>query len=587
MTNDTLQKTPTGIAGFDEITHGGLPQGRPTLIAGNPGCGKTLLALEFLIRGTLHYGEPGVFVAFEETADDLAKNVASLGYDLKDLVRRKKLAVEYIHIERSEIAETGEYDLEGLFIRIDHAVKTVGAKRVAIDTLEALFAGLSNHAVLRSELRRLFRWLKDKKLTAIITAERGDGSSITRQGLEEYVSDCVILLDHRVTEDIATRRLRVVKYRGSIHGTNEYPFLIGEDGISVLPITTMSLNHKASTQRVSSGLPRLDDMLGGKGFYRGSSVLVSGTAGTGKSTIGAAFAAASATRGERCLYFAFEESPDQFLRNMRGIGMDRRDDVAKRLNRFVASRPSLCGLESHLAVIHKHIEDFKPQNVIVDPITNFLGVGSTNEVKAMLSRLVDFMKTRQITTIFTSLTSADAKEESSVGVSSIMEAWLQLRDLELSGERNRLIYVLKSRGMSHSNQVREFLITSRGVRLVDVYLGNGKVLTGSARASQEELERQEKQLSIEESDRKRRDAARRKTVVEAQIAALRATLSSEDEELLATVEAAHAATRFAAKAQFKLAACALLRATVTRPVQVGGEGSTASSCTWPANRRAR
>ncbi|MDE2511105.1 MAG: circadian clock protein KaiC, partial [Elusimicrobia bacterium] len=489
MTIERLPKAPTGIAGLDEITHGGLPKGRPTLVAGNPGCGKTLLALEFLIRGALHYGEPGVFVAFEETAADLAKNVASLGYDLKDLIRRKKLAVEYIHIERGEIAETGEYDLEGLFIRIDYAAKTVGAKRVAIDTLESLFAGLPNHAVLRAELRRLFRWLKDRKLTTVITGERGDGASITRQGLDEYVSDCVVLLDHRVTEDIATRRLRVIKYRGSIHGTNEYPFLIGDEGISVLPITALSLNHKASRERVSSGVPRLDEMLGGRGFYRGSSVLMSGTAGTGKSTLAATFAAASAARGERCLYLAFEESPDQIVRNMIGIGVDLRAAVAKGLIRFVASRPSLCGLESHLAEVHRHMEDFKPRNVVVDPITNFMGVGSAGEVQAMLSRLVDFMKTRQITALFTSLTHREALEVSSVGVSSVMDTWIQLRDIELSGERNRLIYVLKARGMKHSNQVREFLITSRGIRLVDVYLGNDQVLTGSARASQGERER--------------------------------------------------------------------------------------------------
>ena len=552
MPIDPLQKAPTGIAGFDEITHGGLPKGRPTLIAGNPGCGKTLLALEFLIRGALRYGENGLFVAFEETADDLAKNVASLGYDLKDLIRRKKLAIEYVHVERSEIAETGEYDLEGLFIRIDYAAKKVGAKRVAIDTLEALFSGLPNHAVLRGELRRLFRWLKDKKLTTLITGERGEGASVTRQDLEEYVSDCVILLDHRVAEDIATRRLRVVKYRGSTHGTNEYPFLIGDDGISVLPITTLSLNHKASVDRVSSGEPRLDDMLGGKGFYRGSSVLVSGTAGTGKSTLGAVFAAACAARGERCLYLAFEESPDQIVRNMKGIGVDLRPAVASGRIRFVASRPSLCGLESHLAEIHRHMEDFKPRNVVVDPITNFLGVGSTSEVKAMLSRLVDFMKTRQITTVFTSLTSGPAKEESMVGVSSIMDTWLQLRDVELSGERNRLIYVLKSRGMNHSNQVREFLITSRGVRLVDVYLGDGQVLTGSARASQEEAENREMRRLTDESGRKRRDAVRHRAAVEAQIAALRATLSSEEEELSVAGVAAHAATRSAGKALLKL-----------------------------------
>ena len=555
MTKNSLLKAPTGIAGFDEITSGGLPRGRPTLIAGNPGCGKTLLALEFLIRGALHYGEPGLFVAFEETVDDLTKNVASLGYDLKNLIRRKKLAIEYIHIERSEIAETGDYDLEGLFIRMDYAAKTVGAKRVAIDTLEALFAGLPNHAVLRAELRRLFRWLKDKKLTTVITGERGDASSITRQGLEEYVSDCVILLDHRVSVDIATCRLRVVKYRGSTHGTNEYPFLISDNGISVLPITSASLNHKASTERVSSGVARLDGMMGGKGFYRGSSVLVSGSAGTGKSTLGATFAAACAARGERCLYLAFEESPDQIIRNMKGIGMDLGPAVVKGLLRFVASRPSLCGLESHLAEIHHQLTVFKPQNVVVDPITNFLGVGSKSEVKAMLSRLVDFMKSHQITAVFTSLTGAGAetKEEGIVGVSSVMDTWLQLRDIELNGERNRLIYVLKSRGMKHSNQVREYLITASGIKIVDVYLGNGQVLTGSARAAQEEREEQADRNLLDASVRNRHDADRRKAVVEAQIAALRATLVFDGEELSTADSAKTEGRHMARNAQTKLA----------------------------------
>jgi circadian clock protein KaiC len=552
MKIDRLQKAPAGISGFDEITHGGLPRGRPTLIAGNAGSGKTLLALEFLIHGALKYGEPGLFVAFEETADDLAKNVASLGYDLKDLIRRKKLAVEFVRIERSELVETGEYDLEGLFIRLDFAAKTIGAERVAIDTLEALFSGLPNHGILRAELRRLFRWLKDKKLTTVITGERGEGPSITRQGLEEYVSDCVILLDHRVNEDVATRRMRVVKYRGSTHGTNEYPFLIGDDGISVMPITTKSLNHKALMERVSSGVPRLDGMLGGKGFYRGSSVLISGTAGTGKSSLGATFAAACAARGERCLYLAFEESPDQIIRNMKGIGVDLRPAVASGLLRFVASRPTLCGLESHLAEVHRQVKEFMPQNIVVDPITNFLGAGVASEVHAMLSRLVDLLKSRQITAVFTSLSSAEMREESAVGVSSIMDTWLFLRDIEVNGERNRALYVLKSRGMNHSNQICEFLITSRGIRLVDVYIGNGQVLTGSARAAQYESEHLERQRLKDESVRKQRDSAQRKAIAEAQIAALRASISVDDEEVAAARKTAETAAVLAVKARAKL-----------------------------------
>jgi circadian clock protein KaiC len=399
----SLKKTPTGIAGFDEITGGGLPKGRPALICGTAGCGKTLFSVEFLVRGARHFGEPGVFMAFEETREELAKNVASLGFDLDKLIRQKKLAVDYVHIERSEIQETGEFDLQGLFIRLNHAIDSIGAKRVVLDTLEALFAGLPNEFILRSEMRRLFRWLKEKGVTAVITAERGQGS-LTRYGLEEYVADCVVLLDNRVIDQISTRRLRVVKYRGSIHGTNEYPFLIGEHGISVLPVTSMGLTHEAGTQRISSGVPRLDTMLGGKGFYRGSSILVSGTAGSGKSTLAAKIVTGSCARGERALYFAFEESPAQILRNMRSVGIELASPLRKGLLKFQAVRPTYHGLEMHLITIHDAVKAFQPKMVIIDPLTNLIEIGNPREVKAMVTRLIDFLKMQQITAMFTSLT---------------------------------------------------------------------------------------------------------------------------------------------------------------------------------------
>jgi len=480
----SLPKTPTGMAGLDEITGGGFPRGRPTLVCGSAGCGKTLLAIEFLVRGATQYGEPGVFMAFEETAEELAQNVRSLGFDLDELTRKKKLLVDYVHIERSEIEEAGEYDLEGLFIRLGHAIDSIGARRVVLDTIEVLFGGMSNTAILRSELRRLFRWLKDKGVTAVITGERGDGT-LTRQGLEEYVSDCVIALDHRVKEQLSTRRLRIVKYRGTVHGTNEYPFLIDETGISVLPITSLGLQHEASSERISTGIPRLDSMLGGEGLYRGSSVLISGTAGIGKTSLVAHIADAACRRGERCLYFAFEESQSQLVRNMGSIGLDLGQWVKKGLLRFHASRPTLHGLESHLASIHKWINDFEPRVVIVDPITNFLRAGEESEAESMLIRLIDFLKTRQITAVFTSLTHGGGfLEQSGAGISSLVDTWLLLRDIELAGERNRGMYVLKSRGMAHSNQIREFLLSDRGIELRDAYLGTEGVLTGAARQSQ-------------------------------------------------------------------------------------------------------
>jgi circadian clock protein KaiC len=526
----TLPKAPTGISGLDEITLGGLPRGRPTLVCGAAGCGKTLFAMEFLLRGAEQHGETGVFMAFEETEQDLSQNVRSLGFDLDKLIADEKIAVDHIRIEPAEIEETGEYDLEGLFVRLGMAIDSVGAKRVVLDTLEALFGGFSNQALLRAELRRLFRWLKDRGVTAVITGERGEGS-LTRQGLEEYVSDCVILLDHRVKDQVSTRRLRIVKYRGSTHGTNEYPFLIDENGIHVLPLTSLRLNHPASTERISSGIPRLDSMLGGEGYYRGSSVLISGTAGTGKTSLSAYFANATCARGERCLYLAFEESPAQLVRNMKSIGVDLNLWIKKGLLRLEASRPTLHGIEMHLAIIHKMVNDFEPRVVIIDPISNFSSAGSGAEAEAMLLRLIDFLKSRQITAMFVNLTAGgDAWEHTDVGVSSLIDSWILLRDIELAGERNRGLYVLKSRGMKHSNQIREYLITSDGLQLQDVYIGPEGVLTGSMRAAQEDREKAATAVRAQEIERKQRDLGRKRAALEAQIAALRVEFEAVEDE---------------------------------------------------------
>ena len=529
---ESLRKERTGISGFDEITRGGLPAGRPTLICGSAGAGKTLFAMEFLVRGAMYLNEPGVFISFEETHEELATNVASLGFDLKQLTADKKLILDYVFIERSEIEETGDYDLEGLFLRLGYAIDSIGAKRIVLDTLEALFSALPNEAIIRAELRRLFRWLKDKGVTAVITCERGNGT-LTRYGLEEYVADCVILLDHRVHNQISTRRMRIVKYRGTSHGTNEYPFLIDEKGFAVLPITSLGLSHKAPTEYISSGVPRLDTMLNGNGFYRGSSILVSGTAGTGKSTLGAHFVQAACTRGERVLVFAFEESQDQIIRNMRSIGIDLEKFVKKGLLRFHTSRPSAWGLEVHLAMIQKAISEYEPAVVVVDPVTNFLAVGDEAETKAMLTRLIDFLKLRQITAMFTSLTSASAEiEDSEVGVSSLMDAWLLVKNVESNGERNRGLYILKARGIAHSNQVREFLVTEHGIELIDAYIGAEGVLMGSARSSQLARERAaevDRQLSAE---RKQRELRRKKQLYEAQLIALRGQYETERDALI-------------------------------------------------------
>jgi circadian clock protein KaiC len=573
-----LPKCPTGIQGLDEITGGGLPRGRPTLVCGGAGCGKTLLAAEFLVRGAAQFDEPGVLMAFEETEKELKANVSSLGFDLEGLVRRKKIVVDYVHIERSEAQDTGDYDLEGLFVRLNYAIDSIGAKRVVLDTLEVLFASLPNETVLRAELRRLFRWLKEKGVTAVITAERGR-ENLTRHGLEEYVSDCVILLDHRVNDQIATRHLRVVKYRGALHGTNEFPFLIANDGISVLPITSLALNHKVSGQRIGTGIPRLDAMLGGRGFFRGSSILISGTSGTGKTIIAANFAQAAAKRGERVLFFSFEESPNQIIRNMHSIGLRMESLVKRDLLRFHSARPSLYGLEMHLATMFKEISTFKPHVVIIDPITSLMDSGSDSEGKAMVTRLIDYLKAGQVTSLFTILTQgAHQLQSNETGMSSLTDAWMLLQDFEGNGERNRVLYVLKARGMKHSNQIREFLISDHGVDLVDAYIGVSGVLTGSARVAQGDLEKAAVLASQQEAAQLKREVERKRKALDRQIGDLRSDYEGEALELRRIAEQVGTRTFVLGTER---AASGLLRqadtkvAAITRGTHRNGDGKVA------------
>ena len=525
-----LLKAATGIAGFDDITHGGLPRGRATLVCGGPGSGKTNFGLEFLVRGAAHFGEPGVMLAFEETAEELAQNVASLGFDLDSLVRDGKLLIDYVQIERSEVEEAGEFDLEGLFLRLGHAVESVGARRVVIDTPEALFASLPNEFILRAEMRRLFRWLKDRGLTSVITGERGNGT-LTRYGLEEYVSDCVIVLDNRVVQQTSVRRLRIAKYRGSAHGADEYPFLLAEGGFSVMPLSSVRLDYRVSTARQSSGVPDLDAMLEGKGFFRGSTILVSGTAGTGKSSLAAHLANAVCQQGGRCLYFALEESQEQIVRNTGSIGLDLRQWIVRKQLFFEAVRPTQRSLETHLALVHKLVEEHRPDAVIIDPVTNFAMVGDLTEVKSMLMRLVDYLKGSGVTCLLTSLSGGGSGlETTEVGISSLVDTWLFVRDIEANGERNRGLYVLKSRGMAHSNQIREFLITSGGIRLIDVYLGPDGALTGSARLAQEARVRDEAAAREEQEQEFLAKLEQRRHAVDRQIRALKDELQADERE---------------------------------------------------------
>lgn len=549
----TLLKSPTSILGFDEITGGGLPKGRPTLVCGGAGCGKTLFAMEFLVRGATLYNEPGVFISFEETEKELTANVASLGFDLAYLVKRKKIWLQHIHVERGEIEKNGEYDLKGLFVRIHHAIESIGAKRVVLDTIESLFSELPNPTAVRTELRRLFTWLKRKRVTTIVTGEKGD-ATLTRQGLEEYVSDCVILLDHRVTEQSSIRRLRIVKYRGSTHGTNEYPFLIDEDGFSVLPVTSLGLKHISYKERISTGIPRLDTMLSGQGYFRGSTVLVSGTAGTGKTSLAAQFVEAACKRGEKVLYFAFEESPSQFMRNMSSIGIHLEPWVKKGLLHFHATRPTLHGLEHHLSTTIKLINKVNPQIVILDPIDAFIMGSNQTEVKIMLLRIVDYLKMRNITALFASLTNGSENQElTDMAISSLIDTWLLLRDIEIGGERNRGLYILKSRGMDHSNQIREFILTDHGIELLDVYVGPEGVLTGSARLSQEAKNDADQLLRRQEIERKQTALELKRAAMEAQIVVLKSAFKEEESKTIKLIDMEKANTKKFAEDKTKMA----------------------------------
>jgi len=533
-----LVKVPTGIKGFDDITGGGLPQGRPTLVAGGAGSGKTMFAMEFIVHGATEYNEPGIYVSFEENVEDLKKNFSSMDINLKKLVDDKKIIIDHVFIERSMIEETGEYDLEALFIRLGYEIDSIGAKRVALDTIEVLFSGLTNHAIIRSELLRLFRWLKDRGITAVVTGEKGE-RTLTRYGLEEYIADCVVFLDNRIVEDLSTRRLRIIKYRGSAHGTDEYPFLMGKTGITIFPLTSIRTDYKISTDRVSTGIPRLDTMLNNKGFFRGSTILLSGTAGTGKTSFSACFADAACRRGEKIIYFAFEENQDQIIRNMNSIGLDLKQWVDKGLLKFHIARPAMYGIEMHLVVMEDEVSRFKPQNVIIDPMTDFTAVGGGRELKSLLTRLIDLLKAREITIMMTDLIRGDINpEKPETYISSIIDTWILLRNFEYNGERSRGITILKSRGMPHSNQIREFVMSSSGIELIDPYIGSEGVFMGSAKAMQEARDNS-RLINMTREIRHKRDLLEEKLVeYEAKMNTLKAQQKAEENDLKKSLEIA-------------------------------------------------
>ena len=464
-----LKKCPTGIKGFDEITEGGLPKNRITLISGGTGSGKTLLGIDFLVNGVIHYKERGVFMSFEESEDEIYQDVASLNLDLRGLVLKKEIRFEHVLLERHDIHEKGEFNLEGLFIRLELAIDSIAAKRVVLDSIESLFAGITDTGILRLEIKRLFRWLKHKQVTAVITGERGE-NSFTRHGLEEFISDCIILLDNRVRQQVSTRRIRVIKYRGSNHGTNEYPFVIDKNGLSVIPITSAGLDHPGTDEKVSTGVASLDKLFAGGGYARGSAVLISGTAGTGKTSLAAAFAEESCKRGERCLYLSYEESPGQLIQNMRSVGFDLEKWIKKGLLKIVSTRPAFFGLETHLLDLYKILADFKPTSVVIDPLTSLIGQAETSEIQSMMTRMIDALKSKGITGVFTSLVSSTAQNDTSgeIGVSSLIDTWIVVRELEENEGRRRIrgLYIVKSRGTGHSSDVQKMIFSDDGIQVL-------------------------------------------------------------------------------------------------------------------------
>lgn len=526
-----LAKCPTGIEGLDTLTNGGLPRNRLTLICGSAGSGKTSLGIEFLVQGIIKYDEPGLFITFEEKPQEIIENAASIGFDLEDLINKKKLFIEYIPVQEEEVMQSGDYTLEALFIRFEQVITSIAVKRVTLDTLDSIFASLGNTPVLRAEIYRLFNWLKQKNITSLVTSEAGI-TTLSRNGLEEYISDCVISLRTNIVSEVLTRFLRVVKYRGSKHGTNEYPFLITDIGINLFPITSNYLNNIVSTEFVSTGVKELDEMMDNKGYYRGSTVLVTGTAGTGKSSLAAVFSNSICQTGERCIYFTFEEMINQILRNMSSVNLNLQQWIDKDLLKFYAYRSPTYGLETHLLTIQNVIKEFKPHAVIIDPITNFDLIGTELEIKSMMTRLIDFLKAQQITALFTSLaTTIDPREQTEIGISSLIDSWLVLQNLEQAGERTRGITILKSRGIAHSNQIREFIITSNGIKLEKIYVGPNGILTGSARLDQEEQEKLHLLLQEKETLRRKKLLEHKKALLEAKIMALKSEFDADVEEI--------------------------------------------------------
>jgi circadian clock protein KaiC len=521
-----LPKSPTGIDGFDEITGGGLPTGRPSLVCGPPGTGKSIFAMQFLVNGVTRYGEPGVFLTFEESREELVANVRSFGFGVDRLEREGRLLVDALPLEPQTV-ETGEFDLEALIVRLAWAVDQVGAKRVAVDNVEALFTAFSRPALVRAEVRRLFRWLKDHELTAVITGERGE-DMVTRHGMQEYLSDCVVVLDHRIVQDVATRRMRVLKYRGAMHGRNEYPFLIGADGLEVLPITSIGLRQPVSSDRISTGVVGLDEMLGGEGVFRGSGVLISGTSGTGKTTIASCFADAACRRGEVVLYFSFEESQAEIERNLASVGLDMAHWVERGLLHFHCERPTTRGLEDHLALMQQLTRELAPTLVVIDPVSSLARGASPFDVSSMLLRQIYYLKATGITAVMTVLNEETGLQQPIQSISSLVDTWLHVDIMESFEERNRGLYVRKARGMAHSNQIREFLLSDQGVSLVPVFVGVHGVLTGSARVAAESSERATALELTEESEDLASALERRREAVESHVAEMRADFAAEE-----------------------------------------------------------
>ena len=528
----------TGVKGLDDVLGGGIPQGHAMLLVGKPGTGKSILSMEYLLHGIELHKENGVYISFEESEKQIISNAASFGWKFEEMVKKNKLAISYIDMQPEQMRTVGDYDLSALILRVKGAIKKVNARRVVIDGINNLLSTFDDERIIRSDLLRLIREIKEVNATIFITGERGH-DSWSKMGFEEYLADGLMHLDNRTDGNYQTREIQVVKCRGINHYTGKSPFIINSEGMSIRPLITADFDYKVLKSRVSTGIADIDNMLGGKGLYRGSTVYITGPSGAGKTSISSSFANGACSRGERALFLAFEESSDQIIRNMKSIGLSLDKWVNEKLLYFYTARATTNSLEGHLDNIMTMVREVEPTCVVLDPISAFRPIANENETKLMLIRLNDYLRARKITTVFTALSSdGEYSEHADVQLSSIADTWIVVRIMDYKGERNNVMQLMKSRGMSHSRQMKEMYFTGNGLKLQNVYQGPEGVLTGAARIGQEKYEKLKEARNVIEIDKNRKKIERKKSLLEASIEALKHEYEEELEALHAAIEEA-------------------------------------------------